>query len=212
MDFLLNDGLAVGKLDRREGFLLIGSSDALVAGLGHAGDEGCNGTFAIGEVRGTDEVVFTAWVGWILEFIEMMKHQDTPAQAIGPHLETGAVGREWINPCFPFCCGRRRVNWLSENTTFRISRFGWVVAVVVVEDNIEEPVRRAIQCDRSGRIWPRGVVLQFRKEWTPIAIVNSFQVSISCAVRFVFVIFVIRTISLMCSCDDLALLVLENPL
>ena len=79
MDFILNDSFAVDKLDRREGFLPIRSINALVAGVGHCGDEGCNGTFAIGEVRGTNEVVFTTWVGCILEFIEMMKHQDTPA-------------------------------------------------------------------------------------------------------------------------------------
>ena len=91
-NFFLNDSLAVGKLDRGEDFFSVDSSDALVAGLGHAGDEGCNSRLVIGEVRGTDEVVFTAWVGCILEFIEMMKHQDAPAQAVDAHLETGAIG------------------------------------------------------------------------------------------------------------------------
>ena len=71
---------------------MVDSSDALVAGLGHVGDEGCNSRLVIGKVRGTDEVVFTAWVGCILEFIEMMKHQDAPAQAVDAHLETGAIG------------------------------------------------------------------------------------------------------------------------
>ena len=102
---VLHDGLGVFELDRRQAALQIAVGLPFVAGLSDREQERVDGgarivgvlLVGVGEVGGAHEAV----VAHASFAIEMVEHQDALAQAVGAHLEAGAVGREGVGTAKP---------------------------------------------------------------------------------------------------------------
>ncbi len=73
----------------------------------------------------------------------MMKHQDTPAQAIGTHLETGAVGGEGVLANRPFALTIPYIN--SDGLALIVRRQTTLTIVLsIVKDHFEHPIIVAV--------------------------------------------------------------------
>ena len=76
----------------------------------------------------------------------MVKHEDALAQAIGAHLETGAVRGKGIDPCGPRRILRRGVNRTGKDTAFGIGVVLGVMAVLIVKYHFKKIIRRVGAC------------------------------------------------------------------
>ena len=87
---------------------------------------------------------------------EVVEHQHPAAPAVGPQLEAGPVGGEWVAAHRPYPVGRRQRGILS--------------VVAVVKDNLEEPATVVI-IGRTNRVGAR-------PPWLPVTVVDSLDVPV----------------------------------
>ena len=109
-----------------------------------------------------------------------MKHQHPPAEAVGAHLESGAVGGERIPAALPVVSGRGAC--LDEYLLMSVRRFIEDVALVVVENHLEHPVNSVdLVLRQKSRPMSRN------EQRRGVAIADALDVSVGLASLVLFV-------------------------